>query len=150
MFGVSANTVRNWSRWHGNHLDDAATPGPGATRLFSARDVQVLKQVNELRNHGMTTDEINERLASMRFPIVTEDEADVEAEFSPPAPTERHTEPLAPLLQNVVDQRTRIDEMDARVRRIEQQGNEWRAVALILGIAFVITFVVLMLVLSMG
>lgn len=133
MFDVSANTVRNWSRWHGAHLDDAATPGMGATRLFSARDVQVLKQVNELRTAGLTTDEINERLAGMRFPVVTQDVTDVEPEFSPPAPVES-AETLLPVLRDVVDQKQRIDAIDTRLRAVERRSSEWKALAIVLGL----------------
>lgn len=155
MFDVSANTVRNWARWHGEHLDDAATPALGATRLFSARDVEVLKRVNELRTQGLTTDEINERLAGMRFAVVTEDSAEVETEFSPPAPTESAADELLPVLRDVVDQRSRLDtidtrtnEIDARLRKIEKEANDWRGVALVLGIAFAIVFVLLLYVTS--
>lgn len=143
IFDVSPNTVRNWARWHGEYLDDSATPGPGATRLFSGRDMQVLKAINQLRSQGLTTDEINARLAVMTFPIVEPIAEQIESDFSPPAARESVESALLPVLREAVDQKQRIDALEARISEIEHRSSEWKALAIVLGLFALGTFLLL-------
>jgi len=80
--GIEVYTVRRWCDWHAAYLSPGASPGPGALRRLTQRDVEVLSQVRELRAQGLHTETINEQLAGLTFAVVDTDEqsaADSEA-----------------------------------------------------------------------
>ena len=78
--GVGVQSIRRWCEWHAAHLSPGANPGAGMPRRLVARDVEVLKEVKDLRYQGLQTEAINERLAGLTFPEIEEpgDQADNE------------------------------------------------------------------------
>jgi len=68
--GVGVQSIRRWCEWHAAHLSPGANPGAGMPRRLVARDVEVLKEVKDLRYQGLQTEAINERLAGLTFPEV--------------------------------------------------------------------------------
>ena len=91
LVGVEVYTIRRWCDWHAAHLSPGASPGAGALRRLTMRDIEVLKTVRDLRAQGLTTATINEQLAGVTFPeIEPGDQADNEqtALDAPPASQE--------------------------------------------------------------
>jgi DNA-binding transcriptional MerR regulator len=68
QIGVSVHTVRRWCKDHAPYLSPGASPDRGAMRRLTVRDVEVLQEVSRLRTvEGLTTVQINERLAGLVF-----------------------------------------------------------------------------------
>ena len=74
LVGVGVQSIRRWCDWHANHLSSGASPGPGIPRRLNGRDVEVLKQVKDLRYQGLQTEAINAQLAGLTFAVVDNDE----------------------------------------------------------------------------
>lgn len=68
--GVGVQSIRRWCEWHSIHLSSGASPGPGIPRRLNARDIEVLRQVKDLRYQGLQTEAINDRLADLTFPEI--------------------------------------------------------------------------------
>lgn len=67
---VNAYTLRRWCIAHAHYLSDGANPGKDAPRRLTDRDVEVLRTVAQLRSEGLTTEGVNERLATLSFAVV--------------------------------------------------------------------------------
>lgn len=85
LLGVNVGTIRRWTSAHAAHLSDNATPVAGGRRKLSARDVEVLRAVKDLRDQGLTTRAINERLGAMTFATAIQPAQPVEAQETPTA-----------------------------------------------------------------
>jgi DNA-binding transcriptional MerR regulator len=84
--GVGSQTIRRWCEWHAEHLSPGANPPAGAPRRLNWRDIEVFKSVRVMRDEGLPTSTINERLESMAFPTIdTESPAEGEALTIPPS-----------------------------------------------------------------
>jgi len=73
LVGVGVQSIRRWCEWHAIHLSSGASPGAGIPRRLTGRDIEVLKQVKDLRYQGLQTDAINDRLAQLAFPEIDTD-----------------------------------------------------------------------------
>lgn len=59
LLRVSENTLRNWSKEYADFLTDRARGAqPGATREFDEADVYTLATIAELRDRGLTVDQV--------------------------------------------------------------------------------------------
>jgi len=84
--GVEVYTVRRWCDWHAAHLSPGASPGPGALRRLTQRDVEVLRYVRLLRAQGLTTTTINEQLHGLSFAEIDTDDHNADSsELAPPS-----------------------------------------------------------------
>lgn len=55
-FGVSEQTVKNWTKEFAEYLSPTAAPEKGKTRAFTSEDVAALAVVHELVGRGKNTD----------------------------------------------------------------------------------------------
>lgn len=62
IMGVDPMTVRRWAAWHSQHFSASANPAKGEVRLFTARDLGVIREIKALRATGLLTPAINEQL----------------------------------------------------------------------------------------
>ena len=53
MFGVTHQTIKNWSREFASYLSPSATPEQGKKRLFTLEDVKVFALVMEYHKRGL-------------------------------------------------------------------------------------------------
>lgn len=64
VFGVTPQTVRNWTADFAQYLSDEATPSKsGARRLFTEDDVKVFALIRELTQSGQTYAQVRQTLA---------------------------------------------------------------------------------------
>lgn len=75
LLGVNSHTVRRWCKDHAPYLSAGANPLPGMARALTGRDMEVLRTVQTLRNQGLLTPAINDRLASLTFAEAVKDDA---------------------------------------------------------------------------
>jgi DNA-binding transcriptional MerR regulator len=68
QLAITPITLRRWCEAHKVHLSSGANPGPGMSRLFTGRDLEVLKQVRALSAQGLNPEQINEQLHLLTFP----------------------------------------------------------------------------------
>ncbi len=61
---VTSNSIRNWSKEFREYLSEGAN---ATERYYTARDATVLRYISTLKQEGMKTPEIAERLAEMKF-----------------------------------------------------------------------------------
>ena len=100
LLGVNVGTIRRWTTAHNAHLSHSAAPVPGGRRKLTPRDLEVLRAVAGLRDEGLATDAINERLAEMAFAVPISTEQPHEATEQPQAlalrdfPIQTYMEPL--------------------------------------------------------
>ena len=122
LVGVEVYTIRRWCDWHAAHLSPGASPGAGALRRLTMRDIEVLRHVRDLRAQGLTTSTINEQLAGVTFPeIEPGDQADNEqtALDALPASQEGLGSPQLPI-PVLNDHETRLDRLERSL--VEVQG----------------------------
>lgn len=130
---VNAHTLRRWCAAHAEYLSADANPGKNVQRRLTARDVEVLRAVADLRAQGENVETINAQLASMTFAVVVDDDDGDDVKVDTPdvndasfdvQPAERPQEaPLALLAaHNALQSR-----MDALERRLDNQAAEARA-----------------------
>lgn len=62
LFNVSPETVRNWADEFKDHLSVTASPGSGRHRLFTHEDMEVFALVAELKDKGLTYNDIHASL----------------------------------------------------------------------------------------
>lgn len=60
---VSVQSVRRWADAYQVLLSDAAHPAPGKTRLYTWQDIEIMKQIKDLRGKGLTPDIITIKLS---------------------------------------------------------------------------------------
>ena len=70
---VSVQSVRRWADTYKDLLGDSANPAPGKTRLYIWDDIQILKQIKELRDKGLTPNAITISLSESAKTISTGD-----------------------------------------------------------------------------
>lgn len=108
--GISVHTVRRWCKDHAPYLSPGASPDMGATRRLTGRDIEVLQEVARLRStEGLTTSQVNERLAGLVFSEETAIEPAQAAQGGPGGA-------IVPVV--VVEALARIEE---RLQRVEAQ-----------------------------
>jgi DNA-binding transcriptional MerR regulator len=118
QFGVTTNTIRNWSKRYTEHLSDSANPPGGGERLFTTRDVNVMAYIQSAMNEGMNHNEISVRLGEKTFTG-----ASVDIIVPTPTPQEAPDGPaMLPAVLQSIDSRFQAIE-----RRIEVQAIEARA-----------------------
>ena len=61
---VTSNSIRNWSKEFREYLSEGAN---ATERYYTERDATVLRYISTLKQEGMKTPEIAERLAEMKF-----------------------------------------------------------------------------------
>jgi len=100
LLGVNVGTIRRWTTAHSAHLSHSATPASGGRRKLTPRDLEVLRAVAAMRDEGLATDAINERLAGMAFAVPISTEQPHETTETPQAlalrdlPIQTYMEPL--------------------------------------------------------
>lgn len=139
ILDVSGMTIRRWCAAHADHLSAGANPAAANTpRLLTARDVEVLKHVKDLRSQGLTEVSINERLTGITF-----------GEVDPPLQqaAETHQEPavafLAPALLDALTQR--LDAAQAAAERAQRDKLWVFIVGFAVGIAAMAALLLIML-----
>jgi hypothetical protein len=138
---VNVHSLRRWCALHAEYLSPGANPNkskgedaPDAPRLLTDHDVEVLRTIAELRVIGTSTADINAKLATLSFAVVTHEDDKVDnpnhdnLTITPTQPPEKAQD--APdggaLLPAVVEGiNTRIESIE---RRLEVQMEETRAV----------------------
>lgn len=125
QIGVSVHTVRRWCKDHAQYLSPSASPDRGATRRLTSRDVEVLQEVSRLRSvEGLTTAQINERLAGLVF---SEETAIEPAQERPGA-----QESAFMVLRDIVAPlQAHQEAQEARLQALEAQRPTWRDVFII-------------------
>lgn len=77
IVGVKPVTFRRWADLHGAYLSAGAHPPVGQSRRFDSRDLEVLRTVKSLRDQGISTAIINDRLQGLTFAsVITNDISD--------------------------------------------------------------------------
>lgn len=61
-FGITTETLRQWSMEFKRHLSKGANPGDGQHRRFTFADLEVLTLVNEMRQKNMSFEDIHASL----------------------------------------------------------------------------------------
>lgn len=64
LFGIAPETVRNWSEEFERYLSVTANPGKGRHRNFTADDMRVFALIHELKNQGLTYDDVHGALSN--------------------------------------------------------------------------------------
>lgn len=64
VFGVSRETIRNWSADFGAFLSKTSKPGKGKSRVFSDEDMSVFALIADLRKQGASQESIISNLQS--------------------------------------------------------------------------------------
>lgn len=146
LVGVGSHTIRRWCEWHSAHLSPSANPGNGGQRRLTMLDIEVLKEVSNLRLQGLQTEQINEKLAQLTF-------AEVDNSSSQITKIAADSEELAPLASQEGLQQTSgvIMAMEAMQRRVDaiEQARRFDAVGLVgLGIVIGIAFCTLLIALA--
>lgn len=74
LLGVNVGTIRRWTTAHSAHLSHSAAPVPGGRRKLTPRDLEVLRVVRDLRDEGLSTLQVNDKLDGLTIaePINTE------------------------------------------------------------------------------
>lgn len=131
QLGVSVHTVRRWCEDHAAYLSPTASPAKGATRRLTVRDVEVLQEVARYRNtEGLTTAQINERLAGVVFPDATDLQ-----------PTRTATDGPGTAIAPIVVLEA-LERVQARMDAIESQRPTWRDVIFFVLVAFIAGLIV--------
>ena len=152
LVGVEVYTIRRWCDWHAAHLSPGASPGAGALRRLTMRDIEVLKTVRDLRAQGLTTATINEQLAGVTFPeIEPGDQVDTALDAHPASPEGPGAAQLPAPVQN--DLALRLDRLERSL--VEVQGAArpnwwWFAVGLGAGLGLAVVAELFALVASRG
>jgi DNA-binding transcriptional MerR regulator len=109
MFGVSPQTVRNWTKEFREYLSAGATPTePGYTRKFTADDLRVFALVVERTHLGATYTDVQAALSEGKRGEI-------------PATADQEKDPIALLSpQEIARTMTIIKERDEARGRIEQ------------------------------
>lgn len=122
---VGAQTIRRWCEWHAAYLSKGANPPAGAPRYLLWQDIEVFKTVKTMREEGLPTHTINERLESMVFPII-----------DTPLPTQEHALTTQPQADAPADNQmaitvmstlsTVLQRMDAMEQRYQDSDKQKR------------------------
>ncbi len=64
---VTVHSLRRWCEWHAAHLSLGANPTPGEARRLTGVDIEVLRHVKALRDEGLQTIAINDKLSGLTF-----------------------------------------------------------------------------------
>lgn len=64
LFGLSHQTVKNYTREFAAYLSPTATPSAGRTRQFTEADLQVFSLIVEMKGSGSTYEDIHLSLSS--------------------------------------------------------------------------------------
>ena len=59
MLGVSSSTLRLWSKQFADHLSEAARPGAGKRRTYTADDLALLQRAHAALHDGRTVADVN-------------------------------------------------------------------------------------------
>lgn len=77
---VNVHSLRRWCALHADYLSNGANPNidkedgtPDAPRWLTDRDVEVLRTIAELRAVGVSTSDINAKLATLSFAVVADE-----------------------------------------------------------------------------
>ncbi len=62
LHDISAETVRNWCEEFSNYLSPTANPGKGKHRNFTDDDMRVLDLVAQMKNQGLTYEQVHASL----------------------------------------------------------------------------------------
>ena len=127
LFSISEATCRNWSREFERHLSVTAAPGPGRHRNFTQGDLEVFALIQELKDQGMTYEDIHVALENGQRgdpPIlpVEEIEALVVSEQQ-----KQIAQQLRQLQENVLRLEAERDAALARVRPVEDENVRLKA-----------------------
>lgn len=141
LLGVSAFTVRRWCEWHKEHLSPEANPESGRPRRLSAKDVEVLRHVAQLRTQGLQTGEINAQLSTITFAVVDTEPAPTLT--APLQATQEGQRATSTALQVVEALSTVLSPLEARINRLEARRFDVQSFAfgVIVGLLFVLVFI---------
>jgi DNA-binding transcriptional MerR regulator len=98
-FGVSRETVRQWTSQFGDYLSPTATPEKGRQRNYTDGDLSVFALVSNLKSTGSTSEEITAALSAGQ-----RGEAPIEAQVVPTSDAS-----LTTLRRDVVQLRQELD-----------------------------------------
>jgi DNA-binding transcriptional MerR regulator len=59
MFGVTIETVRNWSQEFADYLSHRANPGKKRNRSYTQQDLEVFALVSNLKHEGLTFEDVH-------------------------------------------------------------------------------------------
>jgi DNA-binding transcriptional MerR regulator len=121
---TSRSTVRRWASDYAAHLSPLANPERGKERRFTIRDIEILREVSQMRALGVDPEEVGERLKTMVPAIEVEQLPTTTAQASPGAA-------VVPAV--VVDSLQRIED---RLQALEGDRRRMDVVYLVL-IAFI-------------
>lgn len=64
LFGVTVETIRNWSETFRSYLSPTANPGKNRPRLFTVSDMEVFSLIAQMRNDAMGFEDIHASLSN--------------------------------------------------------------------------------------
>ena len=126
--GISASTVRLWSREYSEYLSPGARPGKGEQRLFAPDDIAIFKTVRAIRESGGNTDQIIAALDNgERLETTQETPQDVPGQASG---TQTALLPMELIQAIVTPYKQQIEANTARIERLEGELAHERAARL--------------------
>ncbi len=103
--GVARSTINDWLTRYGDYLESEAR---GKRRVYTARSLEVLRQIAELRNSNASSFEIEQHLTRM-FGVHPEVSTPLEESADAPSPAETENSENLPMA------RPMFDEMSSRI-----------------------------------
>lgn len=148
--GIPVSTLRLWTRQYGEFLSAGANPTPGDERRYTAADIEIMRNVNQLRHNGMLPADITQRLRNNAVMPSTpatnapDDVADVPHVQTAIAPA---ADALQAFLARSDSIRDNLVDMDRRVAALEHRNTTVliAVAAFAAGVLLVLVVVVLVL-----
>ena len=129
LYGVSAQTIRNWAMEFARHLSPSATPGKGHSRQFSEDDVRAFSLIAAMKKNGSTGEEIHVALASGQ-----------RGELPAIQPSEIHSlvmtyhaRAVTVLKQQIMTLQTQIEEAQTDLQKSRDENNQLQGKIQLLG-----------------
>ncbi|MBZ0291640.1 MAG: MerR family transcriptional regulator [Anaerolineae bacterium] len=129
LFNIAAETVRNWCDEFERHLSPTANPGKGKHRNFTEDDMRVFALIAELKNQGLSYDEVHLALDNgqrgdppqlpadeMRDLVATEEKQQITLEM------EVLQRSLTMLVQERDELKTRLTQLEGEVQPVKDDN----------------------------
>jgi DNA-binding transcriptional MerR regulator len=119
LFGVTRQTVSNWSEEFARHLSPTANPPAGGHRRFTDTDLQIFALVHDLRAAGLTFADAHASLDSGQRGVVSLPDSDALATIEGPAQ-------VALLQKTVSALETKVSDLVGQLHQSETERAEVR------------------------
>jgi len=146
LVGVGPHSIRRWCEWHAAHLSPGANPGIGGQRRLTMLDVEVLKEVSNLRLQGLQTLAINEQLAGLTFAEIDTDSNNTIDTAIAPQSAPDGLQQAPGVLVALEAMRSEIDAIRAVAnegKRIQRDAIYLIAIGIVIGLLFAVGMILL-------